>query len=67
MLITLVLVAAKKSRTSSSPISSEREGVQELGGSTARQIAQVGQGKYSMPWMSCLVCKGELTSEFQVL
>jgi len=29
--------------------------VQELGGSTARQLAQAGQWEYSIPWMSCSV------------
>jgi len=48
MLITLtVLVVAKKSRTFSSlPCSA---GVQELGGSTTRQLAQAGQWKCSIP------------------
>ena len=31
--------------------------MQELGGSTARQIAQAGQWKYSIPWMSRSVYK----------
>jgi len=29
--------------------------VQELGGSTARQLGQAGQGKYSIPLTSCWV------------
>ena len=35
-------------------------GVQELEGSTARQLAQAGQQKYSMPWMSRSVYKWEV-------
>ena len=40
------------------PFLSERFGLQELGGSTARQTAQVGRRKYSVP---CSVCEGGLT------
>ena len=35
-------------------------GVRELGGSAARQLAQAGRWKYSIPWMSCTVCEGAL-------
>ena len=31
-----------------------------LGGSTARQQAQAGRWKYSIPWMSCLIYEWEL-------
>jgi len=38
--------------------------VQELGGSTARQPAQAGQWKYSMPWMLCSVYEWGLVGIF---
>jgi len=55
MLITLILsVVAKISRTTSSLLLfSQGAGVQELAGSTARQPAQPGQWKYSIPLASC--------------
>jgi len=53
ILITLMFsVLNKKSRTFSSlPIILMRRCAGA--GSTARQLAQAGQWKYSMPWMSC--------------
>jgi len=56
MLATLMFsVVAEKSRTLFSLSYSADE--QELGGSIARQLAQVGQQKYSIPWTSCSVYK----------
>jgi len=59
MLITLKFsVVAMKSRTFSGfSYSADGQGVQELGGSTARQRAQAGQWKYCIAWTSCSVCK----------
>jgi len=48
----MFLAVAMKSKAFSS---FSYSAVQELGGSTARQLAQAGQWKYSTTWTSCSV------------